>query len=136
MKVQILRQVRWIVAGALLSAVILLPVAAQALTWQAKVGAQSADKARQVLAFLPNEMWIHVGDTVTWNLETDEPHTITFLKAGQARPPFQVGCPGITAGPVSFDGSTCVNAGPLLAGQHFAVTFPAAGNFKLVCLVH
>jgi plastocyanin len=118
-------------------AALLVPAAAQSqTTWQAKVGAQSVDKGRQVLAFLPNEMWIHVGDSVSWNVVTDEPHTITFLKAGQVRPPFQVGCPGFAAGTASFDGSQCISTGELLAGQSFTVSFPSAGNFKLVCLVH
>jgi hypothetical protein len=33
-------------------------------------------------------MWIHVGDSIKWNVVADEPHTITFLKAKQVRPPF------------------------------------------------
>jgi hypothetical protein len=33
--------------------------------WHATVGAQSQDKGRQALAFLPNEIWIHVGDSIS-----------------------------------------------------------------------
>ncbi|HKW88824.1 MAG TPA: plastocyanin/azurin family copper-binding protein [Candidatus Acidoferrales bacterium] len=34
---------------------------------------------RQALAFLPDEIWIHAGDTVEWgNFDPIEPHTITF----------------------------------------------------------
>jgi plastocyanin len=48
-----------------------------------------------------------------------------------------VGCPGFTTGgTATFDGSTCVTTPPLTKGQTFTVTFPVAGNFKLVCLVH
>ena len=47
-------------------------------TWFATVGAQSNDKARQALAFLPNEIWIHAGDSVTWRFDVDEIHTVTF----------------------------------------------------------
>ena len=104
--------------------------------WNATIGAQSADLGRQGLAFLPNEMWIHSGDSVTWTMATDEPHTLTFLTAGQVRLPFSVGCPGFSASPASFDGSTCISTPPLGKGQTFNVTFPAAGNFKLVCLFH
>jgi plastocyanin len=32
--------------------------------------------------------------------------------------------------------STCVNSGVYTSGQRYTVMFPAAGNFKLVCLVH
>ncbi len=112
--------------------------------WQAAVGAQSPDKGRQVVAFLPNELWIHAGDDVTWTVNADEIHTVTFLLAGQLRPPFPVGCapfpPGLSSlfssSGSSFDGSTCVSTPPMVSGQTFNVMFPATGNFKLVCLVH
>jgi len=120
----------------LLPVALLLPVSIQAQTWQAAVGAQSQDKARQVIAFLPNELWIHAGDTVNWTVGADEIHTITFLTAGQVRPPFFVGCPGFSVGAASFDGSTCVSTPPMVSGQTFNVMFPTPGNFKLVCLVH
>jgi plastocyanin len=109
---------------------------AQGETWNLNVGAESADKARQVQAFLPNEIWIHAGDTVTWTVKTDEIHTITFLKSGQVRLPFNVGCPGFSPSGLSFDGSTCISTPPLATGQTFSVSFPTPGNYKLVCLVH
>lgn len=104
--------------------------------WQATVGAQSEDKSRQVVAFLPNELWIHAGDTIQWTVEADEIHTITFLTDGQVRPTFFVGCPGFDTGEASFDGSTCVTTPAMASGQTFNVTFPTTGNFKVVCLVH
>jgi len=104
--------------------------------WQATAGAQSSDKSRQVLAFLPNEIWIHAGDSVTWTVDTDEIHTVTFLREGQVRLPFSVGCPGFFASGVTFDGSSCVSTPPLAKGQSFTVDFPVAGNYKLLCLVH
>jgi plastocyanin len=111
-------------------------VPAFAANWQAKVGAQSQDKGRQALAFLPNEIWIHAGDTVTWTFEVDEIHTVTFLTAGQVRLPFAVGCPGFSGPSTSFDGSTCISTPTSTAGQTFTVMFPNTGNYKLVCLVH
>src|SRR2546428_761369 len=123
---------RWMVA----LAVLILPQVVQA-QWRATVGAQSKDKGRQALAFLPNEIWIHAGDNITWNFDVDEIHTVTFLKAGQTRLSRLVGCPGFTlGGSATFDGSTCVTTASLVKGQTFAVTFPIAGNYKLVCLVH
>jgi plastocyanin len=104
--------------------------------WQAIVGAQSKDMGRQALAFLPNEIWIHAGDNVTWTAHADDIHTITFLTSGQIRPDFSVGCPGFSNSGSSFDGSTCVTTPPLLKGQTFNVVFPTPGNYKLVCLVH
>lgn len=119
----------------LVLAVLIVPQAVRA-QWRATVGAQSHDKGRQALAFLPNEIWIHSGDDITWKFNADEIHTLTFLKSGQPRLPFPVGCPGFSTSPASFDGSTCVSTPPLVKGQSFTVSFPAPGNFKLVCLVH
>lgn len=105
--------------------------------WQATVGAQSADLGTQAMAFLPNEMWIHAGDSITWTFSANEPHTVSFLKPGQTRLAYQVGCPGFSPdGFASFDGSTCVTTPTMFQGQTFTVTFPVRGNFKLVCLVH
>lgn len=135
---------------------LIFPQAMQAQSWQATVGAQSKDMGRQAMAFLPNEIWIHEGDSVTWKVDSDEIHTVTFLtpaKPGQPGPPpvppvpaqirprFQDGCPvppgpAFSTNPSSFDGSKCVTTAPLAKGQTFTVTFPDVGNFKLVCLVH
>jgi plastocyanin len=108
------------------------------------LGAQSADKGKQALAFLSNELWIHVGDGIRWTAATDEIHTVTFLKTGQIRPPLFaagnsgpfVGCPNAIPDGSSLDGSTCVTSAPLAIGQTYTVNFPMAGNYKLVCLVH
>ena len=127
-----LATLRWV----LLLALLILPQMLLADSWQVKVGAQSHNKGHQAIAFLPNEIWIHAGDSVTWTLETDEIHTVTFLVPGQIRPPFIVGCPGVSPNGSSFDNSTCVTSGVLVRPKVFTVNFPSAGNFKLVCLVH
>lgn len=119
----------------MLLALLIIPQMVQA-QWTATVGAQSNDKGFQALAFLPNEIWIHAGDSITWTFDADEIHTLTFLKADQTRPFFLEGCPGFSTDPASFDGSTCVTTPPMVKGQIFTVIFPAAGNFKLSCLVH
>lgn len=105
-------------------------------TWQATVGAQSKDMGKQVVAFLPNEMWIHAGDTINWTSASGDIHTVSFLVAGQKYVDFTVGCPGYSASGSSFNGSACISAPPLNQGQSFAVKFPKAGNYKVVCLVH
>src|SRR5262252_7702382 len=104
--------------------------------WSATIGAQSDDLGRQALAFLPNEIWIHAGESITWTMAVNEGHTVTFLTSGQIRPPFTIECPGFSAPSASFDGSACVTSGLLFQGDKFTVVFPVAGNFKLVCLVH
>jgi plastocyanin len=120
----------------LLIGLLVLPQVARA-QWKATVGAENRSMGHQALAFLPNEIWIHAGDNVTWTFNSDEIHTVTFLKLAQVRLPFDAGCPGFASGETgSFDGSTCLSTAPLTKGQKFTVAFPAIGNFKLVCLVH
>jgi plastocyanin len=119
----------------LLLAALMVPKVLQA-QWQVTVGAETGNQGGQALAFLPNEIWIHVGDDITWTFNAGEIHTVTFLTADQVRPAFADGCPGFTASPASFDGSTCLTTPPLVKGAIFKVTFPKVGNYKLVCLVH
>ncbi len=120
-------------------AALILPQVVQA-QWKAAVGAQTTDKGTQALAFLPNEIWIHAGDSITWTFPADEIHTVTFLKVSpppaQIRPPFPVGCPGTKPSGSSYDGTTCVNTGPVVTPHTYTVFFPTAGNFKVACLVH
>jgi len=117
--------------------------AAFATEWTAQAGAQTLDLGNQILAFLPNELWIHAGDSIRWTFRTDEWHTVTFLQSGQTRPPLNdptgttfVGCPGVTSDGSNFDNSTCVTSDRLTTGKTYTVNFPSAGNFKLTCLVH
>jgi plastocyanin len=67
--------------GTLALAILVFPSVTRA-QWRATVGAQSRDQGRQALAFLPNEIWIHAEDDITWTFETDEIHSVTFLTAG------------------------------------------------------
>jgi plastocyanin len=97
---------------------------------------KNGDKSHQALAFLPNELWIHAGGSITWTQESDEIHTVTFLTSAQIIPSFQAGCPSLVLPMATFDGSACVTTPPLNKGQTFTVHFPKAGNYKLVCVVH
>jgi plastocyanin len=125
---------RWV----LLVALWVVPASVQATEWRALAGVQSTNKGRQVIAFLPNEVWVHAGDSVTWHFFSDETHTVSFLIPGQIRPTYLAGCPGSGTTPdgSSFTGTACVNSGTLATGQSYTVNFPIVGNFKLVCLVH
>src|SRR5215471_16740416 len=88
-------------------------------TWLATVGAQSNDKGRQALAFLPNEIWIHAGDSITWRWDADDVHTVTFLTDGATRPNF--GVQPLSSSPATFDGSTSVITPPLVKPATFTV---------------
>src|SRR5438445_6394637 len=87
-----------------------LPRALQA-QWRATVGAQSKNKGHQTLAFLPNEIWIHAGDSITWTFPVPEPHSVTFLTPGQVRPSFVIGCSGATPDDSPFAAYACVSSG-------------------------
>jgi plastocyanin len=74
-----------VVALSLVSLSLALPrtVTAQQV-WKATLGAQSKDMGKQAIAFLPNELWIHANDSITWTSAADEIHTVSFFKPGQA----------------------------------------------------
>src|SRR6516162_5115746 len=142
--------------------------------WQARLGAQVPDclaggdadlklaqgcQAHQAMAFVPNEIWIHQNDSITWTHATDEGHTVTFLyepqpatlgvgpyPAAQQRPSGAVGCTayggatsasGSAYDPSGVAGLQCVNSGTVANyGDTYTVNFPAQGNFKFTCLIH
>ena len=143
--------------------------------WQSKAGAQFPDclaggdadaklaagcQARQVMAFVPNEIWIHQNDSITWTHASDEGHTVTFLNqpqpanlgdaypAAQTRVSGGVGCSAFAPNtatsldnsaydPSGGSGLQCVNSGTLgTYGTTYTVSFPAKGNFKFTCLIH
>src|SRR5271169_303370 len=114
-------------------------------TYNAYVGGETSDQSVQADAFFPNELWLFEGDSIQWTfVPKNEVHTVTLLTPGQIRPlapppagpPFSV--QGVSCGPAAdYDGSACVSTpAGLNGGATFTVTFPKAGNYKLVCLVH
>ena len=127
----------FVLAFSVMLTILALPrtIEAQAV-WNATAGAQSKDMGKQVIAFLPNELWIHEGDSINWTSASGDIHTVSFFVAGQKFADFTVGCPGYSQSGVSFNGVNCVSAPPLTQGQSFKVKFPIAGNFRLICLVH
>ena len=126
----------------LLATAFILPSPAKAQsTYDANVGGETKDQSVQADAFFPNELWILEGDSIKWTfVPQNEIHTVTLLTPGQIRPPapppagpILVGC----APAASYDGSACVSTATAMSGgATFTVTFPKAGNYKVVCLVH
>jgi plastocyanin len=127
-----------------------------ARTYAVLVGAEDARRGIDVMAFFPDSLRVHVGDTVHWAQNSNEIHTVTFL-AGGATPDLIVPAPqpnglssplminptvGFPAAPAGgqYDGSTYANSGimSLDPGQptSFDLTFTRAGTYSYLCVVH
>ena len=92
-----------------------------------------------VLAFMPQSVKVTNGAQVTWTIAGPEPHTVTFVGAGQPTPapgPDAVAPIG-TPGP--FDGSTTVSSGLQPKGPQaftFSLSFPSNGTYNYLCAIH
>jgi plastocyanin len=125
-----------------LAALLIVPSPAKAqTTYNANVGGETRDQSVQADAFFPNELWVFEGDSIKWTfVPKNEIHTVTLLTPGQIRPsaPPPAGPPfvvqHVNCNPLaSYDGSACVStATGMSGGATFTVTFPKAGNYKLV----
>lgn len=118
-------------------------------TFTVQVGSESRDQAIQSMAFLPSEVFVNAGDTVSWAANSAEIHTVTLLAAGQtleSTQPFDPTNPleALPQGGPVYDGSSYYNSGVMTnvtdsgfpAVTHYNLTFPAAGDYTYYCLVH
>ena len=120
-------------------------------TYTVLVGAEKVSSGIDVMAFFPDTLRIHVGDTILWTQNAHEIHTVTFL-AGTPLPELIVPAPGgglmlnpEVAFPVAptngqYDGSTIANSGVMSTDpgqpQQFSLTFTQAGTFTYLCIIH
>jgi plastocyanin len=117
-------------------------------TWTVQAGEETTNHAIQGMAFLPANVFIHPGDTVRWNANAAEIHTVTFLadQAVTSPPPFNPGDPtmlfpvgGPTYQPGSYRNSGLladIAPGAFPYNTSYSLTFPTTGNFTYFCLVH
>lgn len=99
-------------------------------------GGQARDNAFQALDFFSENITIDEGDSVTWSSRTGEPHTVTFLGPRTAPPPPNDPSAPLPAGGSTYDGSTYTSSGFLLQGQSYTLTFPKAGTYAYLCILH
>src|SRR5262249_54371872 len=85
---------KWLFALAAILGLVpgLAPGSARAATYTVLVGAEDITVGATVNAYFPGAVTIHVGDTVHWQRNANELHTVTFL-AGTPQPPFNVPAP-------------------------------------------
>lgn len=112
-----------------------------------------------VNAFFPASLHVRAGDTVTWKINSNEPHIAAFL-AGEAPPPDPIPIPGggptdIMLNPKSsfssrapdapietYDGTEFRNSGFLSDGtvvppnESYSLKFDKPGTYQYVCLIH
>jgi len=95
-------------------------------------------RSASVMRDIPQNIHIHVGDTIVWTDNTsNEPHGVTFL-AGQPLPPipdWYFSSP--TGNGIRYDGSTYFNSGLLYMadagrGHTLTLTFTKTGTFPYV----
>jgi plastocyanin len=66
-------------------------VVVPATNWTVRVANQANHGAIQGLQFLPGDITINQGDSVTWRARAGEPHTVTFVDGGTPQTPEQLG---------------------------------------------
>lgn len=113
--------------------VTLTPAIAASTSWSVQAGGGSPDQAVQAMLFFPGTITIDVGDGITWNDGSAEPHTISF-----GVPPASPGAALAPAGGTSYDGTAFTSSGLLLPipGHGYTLTFMKAGTYHYLCLIH
>lgn len=110
--------------------------------------------------FYPGTLTINAGDSVTWKFDAgNEPHTVTFMGPvtgtiesfipdPDAGPPAPGAPPKLIANPLaqlpqggtSYDGSALTSSGlvadDIPGPQEYTLTFPKAGKYQYICLLH
>jgi len=124
------------------------------VTWTVLVGNQAGGSAIQGERFLPGDITIDAGDSVTWKANSTEPHTVTFFGGGVPQDTLTEFNPvdpqqNAVQGPDAMDGASYFNSGVLTTlpsinalpptatiATSYTLSFPDAGNFTYYCLVH
>jgi plastocyanin len=138
-------------AAALALAVVLVPTAVGAMATSADaagaknftvlVGSQTSNMAVQGERFLPGDVTIDQGDSVTWHANAAEIHTVTFFNGGEVQAslaPFTGAPSQVTpTGGDTMTPGTDFNSGILVKGApDYKLTFPQTGTYTYYCLVH
>jgi plastocyanin len=117
------------------------------------VGSENVSLGVSLMAYFPSTVMIHVGDSITWVVNSHEIHTVTFL-AGQPLENFVINAPQGMPSPAEinpvaafptptngyYDGSAYMNSGLMSTDPGFVktytLTFTQQGVFDYVCYVH
>ncbi len=124
-------------------------------TYHVLVGADNVSRGISLMSYFPGTLRIHVGDTVIWDANSHEIHTVTFkapattpsiiVPAPSSFPPGTLMLDPMFAFPTAplggmYDGTTFANSGLLSTDPgsftQFSLTFTQQGTFTYSCLVH
>lgn len=83
--------------------------------------------------FTPKEATVAVGDTVTWEIEGDEAHTITAYQDG-----IPDGADYFASGDFDSEEAATENLadGLIQGGETYEVTFDSPGTYRYYCIPH
>ncbi|MCH1770424.1 plastocyanin/azurin family copper-binding protein [Metallosphaera sedula] len=119
-----------------------LPMAISATTptpqhWTVYVGGQamSGNTMIMTMGYFPEIITIDVGDSITFVINSTEPHTITFLSGNPPLNPFSPQALAPIGGSV-YNGTGIVSSGLLSQGQNYTLTFTKPGVYVYQCLIH
>ena len=100
-------------------------------------------------AFMPGNVTLAVGDSLTVVIGSDDPHTITMGSGPADAPPFawpvaEFDASALEGGPPPFDMGTAVTDGTAfintsilpVPGSSATIEFTAAGTFPIFCVIH
>lgn len=117
------------------------------------VGSENTAMGVSIMSFFPQDITVHVGDTITWKANSHEIHTVTFL-AGNTLPEIIIPAPAGMASPLQinplaafptptdgqYDGTSYLNSGIISTDpgfvQSFTLSFTQEGVYDYVCVVH
>ncbi|MEO8456567.1 MAG: plastocyanin/azurin family copper-binding protein [Chloroflexota bacterium] len=89
--------------------------------------------------YAPGDITVNVGDTVTWTVQSDEPHTVTFGQVPTGEDPTEfstfTGAPP-NLGTNTYDGTGVVSTGLAFNGFSAGVNFTAPGDYGFGCEIH
>ncbi len=118
------------------------PTAGSEVTLNVDVGVGTGTTAGNV--FAPGTVTINTGDTIIFEIASDEPHTVTFGEGPAGVPPpnwestfgNEESPEPIELGPVSYDGTDFVHTGVIFTTSTLEMTFEEEGTFPFICAIH
>lgn len=90
-------------------------------------------KANPGRVFTPKEMTMAVGETVTWEIDGDEAHTVTAYDDGVPEGGTYFASGGFDSEEAALDD---IAGGLLEAGETYEVTFDEPGTYRYYCIPH